>query len=444
MLSPRAFVSRFGPFRALRHRDFAVLLGGMTLVGFVMPMQFLTQIFWIQDEYPGREVLYVALLAGVRGSAMLTFSLLGGAIADRFERRRVLLACEIMALCLNALVALLMLTNPFGGAGVIALFVITFFAAGNMAIDMPTRSASIPAVVGMKDLSAAIALNMIAMQGGFLFAPPLVGVLNEAFSAGQVYAGTLLTWAVIIPLIATLKYRSRGEANRSVGMLTNIKEGLAYTRRDQTLFAVILLVLVMQTLGMPGVATLGPVWMREVMNLSKSGFGAMAFTWGLGGACASLLFVLRHRLAQRGTTLVAVTTIFAIGVIVFGHSRFIPLTAVANFALGFCMVSTNTTSSTIAQHVVSEEMRGRVMGLFPLMMGLSMLTAAPVGSVGQVIGLEAVVPTLGWITLALVLTIIALRPQLRRIDGATVRAPEPAPTPIVSPSPAKSGEGAGG
>jgi MFS family permease len=95
MFSPRASLSRFGPLKALRHRDFAVLLGGTTLVGFVMPMQFLTQIFWIQDEYPGRDVLYVALLAGVRGSAMLTFSLLGGAIADRFERRRVLLACEI-------------------------------------------------------------------------------------------------------------------------------------------------------------------------------------------------------------------------------------------------------------------------------------------------------------------------------------------------------------
>jgi MFS family permease len=261
-----------------------------------------------------------------------------------------------MALSLNALVALLMLTNPFGGAGVIALFVITFFAAGNMAIDMPTRSASIPAVVGMKDLSAAIALNMIAMQGGFLFAPPLVGVLNEAFSAGQVYAGTLLTWAVIIPLIATLKYRSRGEANRSVGMLTNIKEGLAYTRRDQTLFAVILLVVVMQTLGMPGVATLGPVWMREVMDLSKSGFGAMAFTWGLGGV-ASLrappparparhnpdrrhhdLRDWRHRL---------------------GHHA-IPLTAVANFALGFCGLDEYDSVHHRSARG-SEEMRGRVM-----------------------------------------------------------------------------------
>ncbi len=414
-----------GPLRALRHRDFAFLLGGMTLVGFVMPMQFITQIFWIQDEYPERDVLYVALLSGVRGSAMLIFSLLGGAIADRFERRRVLLTCETLALSLNAMVALLMLTNPFGGAGVVALFVITFFAAGNQAVDMPTRSASIPAVVGMRDLSNAIALNMIAMQAGFLFAPPLVGVLNEAFSPGQVYAGTLLAWGLILPLIAMLRFRSRGEANRAVGMLTNIREGLQYTRRDQTIFAVIMLVLVMQVVGMPGVASLGPLWMRDVMDLSKAGFGFMAFTWGLGGACASLLFVFRHGLSGRGTTLVTVTLLFAVGVIVFGHSRLIPVTAGANFTLGFCMVATNVTSSTIAQHVVSEEMRGRVMGLFPLMMGLAMLAAAPVGAVGQVAGLEVVVPTLGWTTLALIATIVVFRPQVRRVDGTEAR-PVPA------------------
>lgn len=420
------------PFRSLRHRDFTVLLLGSTLVGFVMPMQFLTQIFWVQDQYPDRDVLYVALLSGARGAAMLIFSLIGGAIADRFERRRVLLACETAALVLNAFVALLMLTNPFGATGIVALLVLTFFAAGNMAIDMPARSASVPAIVGMRDLSSAIALNMIAMQAGFLLAPPLVGVLNEVASAGAVYAGTLLTWALILPLIATLRFRSRGEGNRSVGMLANIREGLAYTRRDQTIFAVILLVVVMQVVGMPGVAALGPLWMRDVMDLSKSGFGAMAFTWGLGGTVASLLFVFRHNLAQRGTTLIGVTVLFAVGVIVFGHSRFIPLTAVANFALGFCLIATMTTSSTIVQQVVSEEMRGRVMGLFPLMMGMAMLTAAPVGAVGQVVGLELVVPTLGWITLVLVLAIAILRPQVRRIDRPEVRPPPLPARPVVA------------
>ena len=85
------------------------------------------------------------------------------------------------------------------------------------------------------------------------------------------------------------------------------------------------------------------------------------------------------------------------------------------------MVAANTTSATITQHLVSDEMRGRVMGLFPLMMGLSMLTAAPVGGMGQLVGLEAIVPTLGWITLALCTAVVLTRPQLGASMGRTTR-----------------------
>ena len=114
----------------------------------------------------------------------------------------------------------------------------------------------------------------------------------------------------------------------------------------------------------------------------------------------------------------------------------VSVTAVANFGLGFCMVAANTTSATITQHLVSDEMRGRVMGLFPLMMGLSMLTAAPVGGMGQLVGLEAIVPTLGWITLALCTAVVLTRPQLRRVDGTHH---ETAPANIVLAAAVRSG-----
>src|SRR6185295_1135295 len=99
---------------ALSHRDFRLLLAGTGIVAFIGPLQFITQIFWVQDHYHERQVLYIGLIAACRGSSMLLFSLIGGAIADRFERRRVLLACETSALTLSALVTLTMLTRPFG------------------------------------------------------------------------------------------------------------------------------------------------------------------------------------------------------------------------------------------------------------------------------------------------------------------------------------------
>ncbi|MEO8538569.1 MAG: MFS transporter [bacterium] len=400
---------------ALSHRDFRLLLIGSATVSFVMPMQFITQVFWVQDNYPKHDVLFVGLLGASRGGAMLLFSLIGGAFADRFERRRILLACECTALALNGLVALLMLTQPLGGATIALLMVLTFLAAGNMAVDMPTRTASIPAVVGMEDMPSAITLQMVAQQMTFPLALPLVGFLNSVLDGGQVYALTLLAWVAIIPLISSLRYRSIGSANRSEGMLGNIRSGLAYTRADPTIFAVIAAVFAMQCIGMPGPATLGPVWMREVLGLSKAQFGFMAMTWGLGTFIASFFFAFRRTYATRGITLCLTVVGFSVCAIGFAHSRYVPFTALVNAGLGFCLVGTMVTATTLVQKTVSDEMRGRVLALFPLAMGGSMLAAAPVSWAGQSFGLEVVFPVLAWSTLAVTSLLVFRQPALRRI-----------------------------
>ncbi len=423
-MPPGSFFERHESVRSLAHRDFRMLLAGATLTGLVMPIQFLTQVFWVQEEYPERSVLYVGLIAVSRGSAMLIFSLIGGAIADRFERRRVLLACAAMACGLSGLVSALMLYNPFGQAAMAALLCLTFLAAAAMAIDVPARTASIPTVVGMEDMGNAISLNMVAQQLTIPLSLPLVGFLNSILEPGQVYAGTLLAWAAILPLLAALQFRSVGSANRALSMLGNIREGLAYTRRDAAIFGVIAMVLALQVVGMPGPATLGPLWMTEVLGLSRSEFGLMAMTWGIGAFVGSFFFARQQGLGRRGSSLCVMTLVFAVSAIVFGHSRFIPLTAAANFTLGFAQVGAMVTAATVVQHLVRDEMRGRVMGLFPLAMGMAMLNAGPVSAVGQALGLEVVVPALGWALLGIALLITFGLPELRRAHPAVLnRAP---------------------
>jgi MFS family permease len=408
---------------ALSHRDFRLLLVGSGMVSFVQPMQFITQVFWVQDTYPQHDVLLVSLLGASRGGAMLLFSLIGGAFADRFERRRILLACECGALSINTLIALLMFTNPLGDATFGLLVVLSFAASANMAIDMPTRTASIPAVVGMEEMPSAITLQMVAQQITFPLALPLAGFLNGHLDGAQVYALTLLAWAVILPLISSLRYRSKGEANRSEGVIGNIRAGLRYVRADSTIFAVIGAVFIVQCIGMPGPATLGPIWMRDVLKLSKTQFGFMAMTWGIGTFVASFFFAFRQQFASRGVTLCCTVIGFALGAIVFAHSRSVPITALANAALGFCLVGTTVTATTLVQRTVSNEMRGRVLGLFPLAMGSSMLGAAPVGWASQEFGLAVVFPILAWSTLLGTTAIVIGQPGLKRIDGRDSSAP---------------------
>ena len=399
---------------ALESRDFRLLFAGSVLVSFVMPMQFLTQVFWVQERYPEREVLFIGLLGASRGSAMILFGLVGGALADRMERRRLLIATQMAALAINGAIAGLMLAEPFGAANVAVLLALTFAAAANMAVDQPARQAATPAIVGMAAVPSAIALQMVAQQVTFPLALPLVGFLNGRLEAGQVYAMTLLAWAGVLPLLFALRFRSRGQGAAGAGVVRNVLEGLRYTRGEPTIFAVIVLVLAIQLLGMPGPASLGPSWMRNVLGLSETQFGFMAMTWGLGTMAASLFFWKRNDLPGRGLTLWAGGAGFGLCALVFAYSRLVPLTALANFGLGFMLVTTMVSSSTITQQRVEEAMRGRVMGLFPLAMGLAMLAAFPVGATAQATSMETVFPVMAWATLAAVAGAMALQPGLRR------------------------------
>jgi predicted MFS family arabinose efflux permease len=171
---------------------------------------------------------------------------------------------------------------------------------------------------------------------------------------------------------------------------------------------------------------LGPVWMTEVLDLSRAQFGVIAMLWGVGALISSIAFAVWVKATRRGSTLAAVTITFAVAGIVFAHSREPVLTAPANAFLGAAMTGTIVTAMTMLQYTASDEMRGRVMGLFPLVMGASMLAVAPVGIAGQELGLEVVVPTMEWAMLAIAVVLVVTRPILRG-GGLPVRRPVAGP-----------------
>ncbi len=410
-------------FRALRHRNFRFLLAGTVLVGLVGPLHFVTQIFWVQHVYPEQQIIYTGLLLGGRGLATLLFSLIGGAIADRFERRQVLLGCESASLVLNIFVALLMLMTPFGGATIIGVVALTFLASATQAIDHPARQASIPSVVGMDDLGNAISLNSAAQQLMIPIAIPLAAVLNGAFGPGVLYAASLFTWLGIIPLIAMLDYESRGEAGRQ--MLRAVVDGLLYTRRHVIILAAVGLVFVMHGVGMPGVGNLGVIWATEILEVGEEGFALMAFGWGGGAVAGSMYFAQRPDVAGRGSTLVLAAIAFAVSAIIFAFSRSIWLTAATNVGLGVALSASTVSASVIIQQKVVEGMRGRVMGLFPLTNGFAMLLTFPISAVAQSAGLPIVLTVLGWTTLGLSALIVLVVPQIRRVRPEPVYSTAP-------------------
>lgn len=420
---------------AFRKRDFRVLILATAVTNLVMPAHFMSLTFWAIDTFPHQKVVLTGLIVAVRGAGMLSFGLVGGAIADRFERRKVLLACESSLCLVTALIALCMLTHPFGDATVVAVLALVFLFAVTMAIDAPSRTSSIPVIVGRENMGPALGVFNVAMQITAPVSLPAVGFLVGQFGPDRVVAGSTLAWLVILPLIASLRYSSAGDALprafRPGALFSDIRAGLAYSARDSVILPVMGMVFVLQVVGMPGVGMLGPVWMTDVLGLSRAQFGLIAMLWGVGAFAGSLFLASRPRLAAKGMTLAALVVMFGVSGIVFGHSRFVPLTALANLGLGIAMAGMMLSSATIVQSHAADAMRGRVMGLFPLMMGLSMLNVGPVSAAGQVAGLPVVVPALEWLALALAVLIVFFSPALRR--AGSDREEGPPATPLGEP-----------
>lgn len=431
-----ASARRSGPLAPLRHRDFRLLLLGTTFDNLVLPLQLITMTFWAIEVYPGQKVLFPGLIGATRGLGMILFGLLGGAIADRFERRYVLRATAVIACSTTAALSFCMLQEPFGGATIGVVLALVFVGAANMGIDAPARTSSIPAIAGVQDVAPALGLNNVAQQMSFPLIVPFVGVANGTIGPAAVYAWSTTAWLVTLPAMFSLRFSTPRTGTHRRRLIGDIREGVAYARRDATILAVLAMVFTIQVVGMPGVAMLGPVWMTEVLGLSKAQFGWVAMLWGVGAVISSIFFARFHHLAGRGLSLCTTVTVFAVAAVVYGHSRYVPLTATANLGLGFAMAGTLVVGLTIVQQTVREEFRGRVMGLFPLIGGLSMLNTGPVSAAGQAVGLEVVVPALGWATLILAVLIFALRPGLRRMRPvpAEIAIEAPATVSVGGPS----------
>ncbi|MCZ7575527.1 MAG: hypothetical protein M5U18_00045 [Dehalococcoidia bacterium] len=137
----------------------------------------------------------------------------------------------------------------------------------------------------------------------------------------------------------------------------------------------------------------------EVLGFNSAQVGLMGATWGLGSVSASIMIARNAHLALRGGSLAFVAIFFGLAVLSFGYSRFIPLTALSDYGLGFAFTSTSLVASTLIQHLVADEMRGRVLSFFPLTIGIAQAATAIAGLAGQAIGLALLLPLLGWLVL---------------------------------------------
>ena len=250
-------VSGFAP---LRVRDFRLLFFGFGIGQALMPLQFMTQIFFVQEHAPDNIwLLLVGLIGTMRGLGALTFGLYGGALADRFDRRKLLLVTQTILLATTAGLSVVMFVSDGGMVGFIVFFALTFVASGMFAVDAPTRLAMVPDLLGPRLTPAGISLNQAAGQISMPVAIFAAGFVIDGLGFGGAYALSGLGHIIEIAAIIPMAYRTRSEQTRdsrtSYGFRPDhqvtSREGLRYTRREPTVFWIIVIMVAMMGLGFP-------------------------------------------------------------------------------------------------------------------------------------------------------------------------------------------------
>ncbi|MFN2544374.1 MAG: MFS transporter [Actinomycetota bacterium] len=336
---------------------------------------------------------------------VLLLALQGGSLADRFDRRWLLIATQVLALAATGTLAVIVAT---GHASVPAVMVVAVLVGIQYAVAIPTMQALLPAFVDPRRLGEAIGLNSVTFNLARVIGPAISTVLISV-SFGLAFGLNSLSFLALIAALLLIKFNrpTRGE-----GGPRSVREGLAYAWRNPRTRIILAAVLTL-SLAIDPMITLAPDIARNVFHRPRQDAGLFLAAFGFGSMCAAFLFVriLRSPSQERYRNAPWLMALFAGGVIAFSWmpSIWLALAVLAVGELGF--LTSTTTWTTGLQEEVSEAMRGRIMGIWTLCaLGSRPLAALIDGAVADWAG-----PRVASLVIALPLVIVAafVSPRLR-------------------------------
>ena len=342
---------------------------------------------------------YLGLVGLVRAVPTIGLSLVGGVLADRFSRTRILMVTQA-GMALSSLVIALLTVS--GLITVWHLLVISFVSSVFFAVDNPTRQALVPDLVGRDRLTSAIGLNSAAWNAAAIIGPSIAGILIAAVSISGAFflnAASYIPVLIAVAIIPPLERR----APTSRSMIRQLSEGLGYIRSDRAIWGILLLIAVPSIAARPYTQMM-PVFARDILGLGATGFGVLMAASGIGALAGALITASLGGFTRRGWLLILVTIALGVSLLAFSQSTWI----IASIGLVIVVGGTSTLmmslANTLLQGIVPDTMRGRVMSVYTLIAGgLMPLGSMILGSLGELIGVPLAVGLGGVIT-----TIVAL------------------------------------
>jgi MFS family permease len=383
-----------GNWRSFRHRNYRILFPANTISNIGSWAQRIAQ-DWLVLELTQNNGTYLGLVTAVQFAPVLLFSLHGGALADRLDKHKVLIATNIVGGTASIGLGLLVTTHMVQLWHVFALAAVLGIST---AIDAPVRQAFTSELVGHEDLPNAVSLNSANFNGGRLVGPAVSGLLIAAFGTGPSFLINGATYFFVI--VALLKLDKKTFFNQDqVRSLGNIREGIAYAKARPDIYVVMIMVFALATFGL-NFQIFNALMATQEFGLGPANFGLM----GTFIAVGSLTGAIASARLERFRT----TRFVILGGMAFSASimmlSILPNYTSYIFWLPICGVTALTTlvsANSLVQTSTDPAIRGRVMGLYLLIfMGGTPFGSPLIGVTTELIGIRLTIAACGGISLA--------------------------------------------
>ncbi len=368
-------------FRALKHRNFQLFFAGQFISLIGTWMQAVAQ-SWLVYRITG-SVALLGLIGFAGQFPVFLLTSFGGAIADKYNRQRILVATQTLSMISAFVLAFLTLS---GNVQVWHLFVLASISGVINAFDIPTRQSFVVEMVAREDMINAIALNSSMFNGARIIGPAIAGILVSAVGEGWCFLGNAVSCIAVIVGLLLMKIKEREISGASVSTYEKIKEGFGFVSRTKPIRALLLLLGLVSLMGMP-YTILMPIFADQILNGGVRGLGILMGASGLGALVAALVLASRKSIKGLGIWVAVASGVFGAFLILFSLSRSFWLSALLLMPVGFSMMLQMSSSNTLIQAMVPDELRGRVMSLYSMMfMGMAPIGALMAGSLANYLG----------------------------------------------------------
>ena len=401
-------------FSSLKNPVYRLYFGGMLGQMASMNMQMLARSLLIYRVTGSAAILGVMSLANAL--PMLFLSLFGGVIADRVQKKKVLIVGQASSAIVSLGVALALtlgyLSTEQTGSWWI-LIVASILQGTIMGLMMPSRQAIIPEIVSEEQVMNAIALNSMGMNALRLFAPAATGFLIDALDFAAVYytmTGMYLMAVVFIsfmPPTGTITIRGGGA-------LDDIRDGIDYIRHETTILLLLAFTLVIVVLSMPYIMLM-PIFADDILKVGATGLGIMMSVSGVGAVVGSLVLASLPN-KKRGAILLVTSLIMGVALAGFSFSKLWPLSLVLIAFVGLGQTGRMALANTLLQQYTEEQYRGRVMSFYMMQFGLTSFGTLVAGLLAEGIGVQWSLGGFAVVLTLLTVLVLVFTPRLRNLD----------------------------